>query len=181
MPNRSCSACEVHRCGPGPASALDTETGQKVLGYPRSDHQGSAFRPQIAMATLIDASVLIAAERGQLDLETVLAPRVDEEFALASITASEMLHGVHRATRTEQRNRREVFVERLLATLPVIPFDLTAARVHARIGARLAGKGIAVGAHDLLIAATAIAAGARVATRDRRSFPQIPGLAILQW
>jgi predicted nucleic acid-binding protein len=35
------------------------------------------------------------------------------------------------------------------------------------------------GAHDLLIGATAIAAGYRVATRDRRSFGRIPGLEVL--
>ena len=133
------------------------------------------------MATLIDASVLIAAERGQADLEALLADHEEEEFALAAITASELLHGVHRAAGPAQRNRREAFVERLLVVRPVIPFELTAARVHARIGAKLAAQGATVGAHDLLIAATAIAYGAQVATRDQRSFPRVPGLVILQW
>jgi predicted nucleic acid-binding protein len=40
---------------------------------------------------------------------------------------------------------------------------------------------VAVGVHDLIIAATAIAAGFRVATRDERSFPRIPGLATVVW
>jgi predicted nucleic acid-binding protein len=35
------------------------------------------------------------------------------------------------------------------------------------------------GVHDLLMGATAIAAGYRVATRDRRSFGRIPGLEVL--
>ena len=133
------------------------------------------------MGTLIDASVLIEAERGRFDLGAVLAVHAEEEFTMASITASEMLHGVHRATRAEQRSRREAFIEQLFASFPVIPFDLMAARVHARLGARLAARGVTVGAHDLLIAATAIATGSRVATRDERSFSQIPGLAVLRW
>ena len=58
------------------------------------------------MGTLIDASVLIEAERGRFDLGAVLAVHAEEEFTMASITASEMLHGVHRATRAEQRSRR---------------------------------------------------------------------------
>jgi len=41
------------------------------------------------MATLIDASVLVAIERQQLDLDTLRAEHAEEEAALAAITASE--------------------------------------------------------------------------------------------
>jgi predicted nucleic acid-binding protein len=133
------------------------------------------------VATLIDASVLIAAERGGLDWDRVVAAHATEEIALAAITASELLHGVHRAPSAKTRTRRSAFVEQLLARLPVIPFDLLAARVHARVWAELAVKGMAVGAHDLLIGATALATGGRVATRDLRSFPRIPGLDVVEW
>jgi tRNA(fMet)-specific endonuclease VapC len=133
------------------------------------------------MATLIDASVLIAAERGQLDLDALLAEHAGEEIAIAAITASELLHGVHRAAGTAQRTRREAFVEDLLAQLPVIPFDLVAARIHSRVWAQLARRGLEVGAHDLLIAATAIATGSKVATGDERSFRRIPGLSVVAW
>ena len=46
------------------------------------------------MGALIDASVLIAAERGELDLEGAL-DGFAEELALSVVTASELLHGVH--------------------------------------------------------------------------------------
>jgi predicted nucleic acid-binding protein len=133
------------------------------------------------VATLIDASVLIAPERGRLDLGRVLAEHGDEEIALAAITASELLHGIHRAVRSTDRQRREAFVERLLGQVPVVAFDLVAARIHARLWADLAARGVAVGTHDLLIAATAIATGGTVATRDQRSFRQIPGLSVAAW
>jgi predicted nucleic acid-binding protein len=133
------------------------------------------------VGAVIDSSVLIAAERGKLDLECVLRDYGDEPVAIAAITASELLHGIHRAVEPTQRNRREAFVERLLADLPLIPFDLVVARVHARLSAELAAKGSPVGAHDLLIAATALAIGYDVATRDERSFPKIPGLNVLRW
>jgi tRNA(fMet)-specific endonuclease VapC len=120
------------------------------------------------VGAVIDSSVLIAAERGKLDLERVLRDYGDEPIAIAAITASELLHGVHRAAESSQRNRREAFVERLLAELPLIPFDLLVARVHSRLSAELAAKGSPVGAHDLLIAATALAVGYDVATRDER-------------
>ncbi|HTP29437.1 MAG TPA: PIN domain-containing protein [Anaeromyxobacteraceae bacterium] len=133
------------------------------------------------MGLLIDSSVLIAAERGTLDLHEKLGKELENPVALAAISASELLHGVHRTTSVNQRARRQAFVEQLLSALPVIPFDLVAARLHAELWARLAAKGIQVGAHDLLIAATAIAAGYGVATRDERSFPRIPGLTTAIW
>jgi len=133
------------------------------------------------MGLLIDSSVLMAAERGTLDLNEKLKKELDNPIALAAISASELLHGVHRATSVNQRARRQAFVEQLLSALPVIPFDLVAARLHAELWARLAAKGIQVGAHDLLVAATAIAAGYSVATRDERSFPRIPGLTTAIW
>ena len=83
----------------------------------------------------------------------------------------------------EQRPEDDLraFVEQLLARLPIIPFDLLAARVHARVWAELAAKGMGVGTHDLLIGATALATGGRVATRDLRSFSRIPGLDVVEW
>jgi predicted nucleic acid-binding protein len=63
----------------------------------------------------------------------------------------------------------------------VLPFDVVVARVHARLWAELAAKGVTGGAHDLLIAATALATGSTVATRDDRSFPRIPGLSFTRW
>jgi predicted nucleic acid-binding protein len=131
------------------------------------------------VGTLIDSSVLIAAERRTLVLEGVLSGHGEEPVGIASITASELLHGVHRAATTAQRQGREAFVERLLAVLPVFPFDLVTARIHASLWADLAAKGESVGSHDLLIGATAIALGYGVATRDRRSFGKIPGLEVV--
>jgi predicted nucleic acid-binding protein len=132
------------------------------------------------VGTLIDSSVLVAAERGALALDPLLEREPDEPVAIAAITASELLHGVHRA-KAKQRARREAFVEHLLRVVPVLPFDLVAARVHATLWAQLASRGLAVGAHDLIIGATALAAGYRLATRDERSFPRIGGLTVVRW
>ena len=74
-----------------------------------------------------------------------------------------------------------MLVERLLARLPAISFDLDAARVHATLAAELRARGTPVGAHDLLIAATAVVIDYQVATRDLRSFPRIRGLRVLRW
>lgn len=102
-------------------------------------------------------------------------------MAIAVITASELLHGVHRASKAAPRSQRQAFVESVLAGLNVVPFNLLVARIHATVWVELTAKGISVGAHDLLIAATALALGYHVATRDLRSFPKIPGLKVDRW
>jgi tRNA(fMet)-specific endonuclease VapC len=130
------------------------------------------------MATLIDSSVLIAAERGHLNFDDISARYREEDMAIAAVTASELLHGVHRARTAFQRHRRQAFVEGLLAQLPVIAFDLTVARIHASLWAGLAKRGVAVGERDLMIGATAIAKDYALVTRDERSFPKIPGLKV---
>ena len=131
------------------------------------------------MGALIDSSVLIAAERGTLDLEASLDGS-DNDLALSVVTASELLHGVRRARDATRRARREVYVEALLAGFPVIAFDLVAARLHARLSAQLADSGKTIGAHDLIIAATALARGLDLMTRDERSFGRIPGLSVVR-
>jgi tRNA(fMet)-specific endonuclease VapC len=132
------------------------------------------------VATLIDSSVLIAAERGDLDIDRISTRYAEEDVAISAITATELLHGVHRARTASQRHRRQAFVEGLLAQLPVVAFDLTVARVHASLWADLAGRGVAIGERDLMIGATAIAKNYSVTTRDQRSFPRIPGLKVLR-
>ena len=72
-------------------------------------------------------------------------------------------------------------VEALLTHITLVDYDLEIARVHSRLGADLAAKGTPVGAHDLIIAATALSLDYRVATRDKRSFPKIPGLDVVYW
>jgi tRNA(fMet)-specific endonuclease VapC len=109
-------------------------------------------------------------------LEEQLGP--DDQVGIAAITASELLHGVHRAG-PEHRPRREAFVEAVLAAFPPLPFGLLAARVHARIWAELAAAGQDVGAHDRLVAATAVTAGWRVGTANLRHFDRIAGLDVL--
>ncbi|MGQ0625493.1 MAG: PIN domain-containing protein [Sporichthyaceae bacterium] len=93
-------------------------------------------------------------------------------------STSELLHGVHRAT-SRHRARREAFVEAVLAAFPPLPFDVLCARAHARLWAKLASSGADVGAHDRLVAATAIAAGWRVGTANLRHFERIRGLDVV--
>jgi predicted nucleic acid-binding protein len=122
----------------------------------------------------------VAAERGSLDLQALLADVADEPVVVAAITAAELLHGVHRLKGARQA-RAGIFVETLLDRVPIVPFDLDMARVHASLSADLQSRGQTIGPHDLLIAATAVYLDYDVATRDLRSFPKIRGLRVRRW
>jgi tRNA(fMet)-specific endonuclease VapC len=125
------------------------------------------------VGTILDTSVLIEAERARVGLE--LPPA--EEVAIAAITASELLHGVYRAD-PGRRTQRAAFVELVFRTVDTLPFDFATARVHARLWADLAQEGVTIGAHDLLIAATALARGWTLATTNPRDCARIPGLQV---
>src|SRR5659263_110959 len=99
------------------------------------------------MAVLIDASILIEAERGRLDLEPHVARHGDEEAFLSVVTASELLHGVHCATLPEVRARRSAFVEGVLERFPLLSVDLACARAHAQLWAELRHAGALIGPH----------------------------------
>jgi len=133
------------------------------------------------MGILIDSSVFIAAERGRLSLTGHLTGREQEPVVLSALTASELLHGVHRAASPERRVQRERFVEAILARFPVVEFGLEAARVHARLWAEMLTRGEMVGAHDLIIGATAVAIDFQVATVNARDFQRIPGVRVQIW
>jgi tRNA(fMet)-specific endonuclease VapC len=133
------------------------------------------------VGVLIDASILIESERGRLDLDRHLTPRQQEEFFLSVITASELLHGVHRAVQPEARTKRSAFVEAILERFPLLPVDLNTARAHAQVWATLAAVGMMIGPHDLWLAATCIAHGLTMVTANVREFTRIPGLAVEVW
>ena len=132
------------------------------------------------MGRLIDSSVLVSMERRGLSLNKLPAGAMDEGVALASITVSELLAGVHRANTPERKLRREAFIEGILESMPVLPFDLRLARLHARLWAQLAASGQMVGSHDLIIGATALAYGYSVLTENLRDFRRIPDLVVEQ-
>jgi tRNA(fMet)-specific endonuclease VapC len=129
------------------------------------------------VALLIDTDLLVDLERGDAASQSQLLSG-DEDRAISVITVSELLHGVHRA-QGAVRVRRRAFVEHILAGMQAIPITEPVARVHADIWSDLADRGQPIGAHDLWIAATALAHGLGVATRNTEHFDRVPGLRVV--
>ncbi|MEI6401558.1 MAG: PIN domain-containing protein [Actinomycetota bacterium] len=124
---------------------------------------------------LLDTNVLIEVERTSIDLDALIAD--DDEPAVAAITIAELGVGVEMATGRRRRARSE-FLDDLIDNLPIIQYDLGVARAHTDLLVAVRALGRPRGAHDLIIAATALATGRIVVTSDRHSFDDLPGVEV---
>ena len=124
---------------------------------------------------LLDTNVLIEAERTSIDLDALIAD--DDEPAVAAITIAELGVGVEMATGRRRRARSE-FLDDLIDNLPIIQYDLGVARAHTDLLVVVRALGRPRGAHDLIIAATALATGRIVVTSDRHGFDDLPGVEV---
>lgn len=130
------------------------------------------------MGIIFDTSVLITIERSSHHIEKVINGRENEPFGISVMTVSELLHGIHRTDSEKRRLKREAYVEKIIEVFPIYPFDLSAARIYARIWANLAKQKVTIGAHDLMIASTCISLGFSILTLDIRDYGRIEGLTI---
>lgn len=126
---------------------------------------------------IVDTSVFVQIERraGVVDF-TPFAQHAP--FVISAITVSELLIGVHRADTDQRRERRNQFVQAVLASVIVVSFDREVAATHARVAAAMAKLGTLIGPHDLLIAATALHHGNAILTTNPREFQRVPGLRV---
>ena len=125
-----------------------------------------------AQRGIIDTSVVI-------DLEQLDAGALPIEVAISAITLAELGAGPHATGDPDERALRQDRLQRAEAAFDPLPFDGEAARAYGRIyAAQVAGGRTARGtrALDLLIAATACAAGLPVYTRNPDDFRGLQSL-----
>jgi predicted nucleic acid-binding protein len=128
------------------------------------------------MGVIFDTSEIIAIERKSHDIQRVIDGREDEQFGISVITVAELLRGVERADTQTRKIKRQAFVEKVIEFFPVFPMDTAVARTYARLWAALSSRGITVGSHDLIIAATALSMDYTIVTANTRDFGKIEGL-----
>lgn len=130
------------------------------------------------MGLILDSDVLIHYERASR--ADFFSPHATYDNAyISAITVSELLLGVHLADSPKRRNRRLAFVESVLNLIPVLDFTAETARVHAELHASLRERGALIGAHDLIVAATAVQHGCALMTGNLREFQRVPGLDVI--
>ena len=123
---------------------------------------------------ILDSALLIKAERRQA--EPFALASGEDDIAIAAISIAELLHGVERADGRHRALRQE-WVEQIVRHIPVKSYDLETARVHARLLAESGRIGRTRGAHDLIIAATAVVDDRVVVTSDK-GFAELPGVRV---
>ena len=96
---------------------------------------------------------------------------------ISALSLAELLRGSHRRPHSEPLRRARL--EKLLDSLPVVPFDAAAANAYGRI---IAVRGWVRGRDfDRMIAAHAISTGSTLVTDNQADFRDIPGLALENW
>ncbi|HEX4544557.1 MAG TPA: PIN domain-containing protein [Candidatus Acidoferrum sp.] len=131
------------------------------------------------MAIILDADVVIAGEKGTFDLKKWVASRPKDQFEVAAITVAELWHGVERAA-GKRKATREQYLRTVLEHMPIVPYTEQTAYEHARIWAELEASGKRIGFYDLIVGATALERGSKVATFNKRHFGQIKGLSVIE-
>ncbi|MQA62669.1 MAG: PIN domain-containing protein [Actinophytocola sp.] len=128
------------------------------------------------MAKLIfDTGVLVAIDRGKLDLPSVLDDT--DDVALPAVVIAEYLTGVAAQTNPAQQASARSFLSQLRDIAPVIDYDSGVAEHHAELLTYVRAQGEPRGAHDLIIAATGRATGRTVLTTDKQArFGELPGV-----
>ena len=124
-------------------------------------------------ALLLDTTFLIDIERVDRDLDAWIDD--DDDVAMAAITVAELQVGVELASR-QHREGRATFVQGVIETVPVLPYGIDTALVHAELLADTRRSGRPRGAHDLIIAATAKSSGRTVLSADPSGFEGLPGV-----
>lgn len=121
---------------------------------------------------LIDTSVVI-------DLPAIEPGRLPVEVAISAITLAELAAGPHATTDIAERAKRQDRLQRAEATFEPLPVDAGVARAYGRVYAAVTAAGRKARgrrAVDLLIAATAVAAGLPLYTRNPDDFDGLSGL-----
>jgi tRNA(fMet)-specific endonuclease VapC len=97
-----------------------------------------------------------------------------------AVVLGEVLHGIERLPASRRRDQLEQKTAQALRICRCKPVPVSAAGHYARIKSQLQRAGLPLDENDLWIAATALAFGATVISRDDH-FQRIPGLAVEDW
>ncbi len=96
------------------------------------------------------------------------------------IVRGEILYGLERLSPGKKRTDLEVRAQTILASLPAATVTEGVALVYGPLKASLQIQGLNLPDNDLWIAATALALGATLISRDHL-FTQVPGLHVDDW
>jgi predicted nucleic acid-binding protein len=120
---------------------------------------------------LVDANVLCEPTKPKPDPKVVAWLRANErEFVVDPVILGEIRFGILLLPRGKRRQRLERWFDEGVTRIQCLPWDATIGLRWAKLLAELRTAGRSMPVKDSFIAATALAHGLTVATRNRRDF-----------
>jgi tRNA(fMet)-specific endonuclease VapC len=127
---------------------------------------------------LLDTNICVYAIRHRPEqVYRRLSGSAGELVAVSVITAFELEIG---ALRAQGRGYSEA-VRKVLEEFSVMPLEDSARDAYGGLRTSLERQGERIGAHDMLIAAHALALGATLVTNNEKEFRRVKGLRIENW
>lgn len=126
------------------------------------------------MSYLVDANVLCEATQPRPAAKVIAwLDRHDASLHVATLTLAEICRGIHLLAQGRKRRKLEAWFEEMVESFAgrIVSFDEDACRTWGAFHAKHQQKGRQLPSFDSLIAATALAHGHTVATRNIADFP----------
>jgi tRNA(fMet)-specific endonuclease VapC len=101
-----------------------------------------------------------------------------EDLCLSSVVVAELRYGADRSRKRAENHER---LDILIAEIPCVDFDLSAAWIYGRIRSTLEAKGSPIGPYDMMIAAHALSLELTLVTDNVREFQRVAGLKVENW
>lgn len=133
------------------------------------------------MVFLLDTNAVSDLMREHPAMDARLARlTAQDRVVTCTIVLGEILHGIQRLPHGRRRQDLEEKAAKVLAVLPCEPVSEPVAAQYATVKLARQQKGLGLDENDLWIAATALALGATLVSRDA-DVQQISGLRVEDW
>jgi len=126
---------------------------------------------------LLDTNVVVAYLNGNELISRKIRDEIDK-ISLSTLVVGELDYGA-KISRKSKENLEKLY--RFLDVVQIVPFDVECAKIFGTIKSKLRMIGRPTGEVNALIAATALAHDAILATANRRHFENIEGLKLEVW
>ncbi len=131
---------------------------------------------------LLDTNALAEPVRPRPNPAFLKQLRANEaKLAIASVTLHKALYGIERLPSGRRKQMLREYMRDVVARMPVLAYDATAAEWQARERARLEAVGRQMPYADGQIAAIAVVHGLTLVTANVRDFRGIEGLRVVNW
>jgi tRNA(fMet)-specific endonuclease VapC len=127
---------------------------------------------------VLDTDTLIFYFKGLYGVPDRMLTTPPGDVCIPSIVLYELEVGI---AKSRAPRKRRAQLDDLLRVTQLLPFDRAEAAASAQVRAALEQNGTPIGPIDTLIAGTALAAAARLVTRNTREFSRVSALQVVNW